>query len=382
MMKMKKMLTDKFITDELCHYFCRMPGHRFGFHMEIYFDEMCVYKDYSDIPFILIGNTYDMNDYDFLALTIEECPKLLIKKDVHIFREDYISIINWISKNRSILSAFANDEIDFSDAMNLLTVDNKKILNESLLNFPIYEMSRLKKRDSGLKYDLWLDNDQTYVKGGHWHRIKVEDTKHSNKTTSWNTLTLNGYEFIGDDSKNYKSSDKRDIVEFVDNNKELIMDLADRKITFEEFKKRFVKNGEDVNNKIIDVPEPVAKDIEWTTLYTFSNGYSIVLNKNFKYNVENPDGELISDIWFSEISYELNRDKDGIYFICYDYINDKIYKLYTDSHFVLEKLNPDDYSPIIRKYKMVNENRNFFLKNRSERELSLYYLKYLFPKMC
>lgn len=229
---------------------------------------------------------------------------------------------------------------------------------------------------------MWLDNDQTYVKGGHWHRIKVEDTKHSNKTTSWNTLTLNGYEFIGDDSKNYKSSDKRDIVEFVDKNKELIMDLADRKITFEEFKKRFVKNGEDVNNKIIDVPEPVAKDIEWSTLYTFSNGYSIVLNKNFNYNVENPDGELISDIWFSEISYELNRDKEGIYFICYDYINDKIYKLYTDSHFVLEKLNPNDYSPIIRKYKMVNENRNFFLKNRPERELSLHYLKYLFPKMC
>ena len=50
-------------------------------------------------------------------------------------------------------------------------------------------------------------------------------------------------------------------------------------------------------------------------------------NKNFNYNVENPDGELISDIWFSEISYELNRDKDGIYFICYDYINDKIYNV-------------------------------------------------------
>ena len=257
MMKMKKMLTDKFITDELCHYFCRMPGHRFGFHMEIYFDEMDVYKDYSDIPFILIGNTYDMNDYDFLALTIEECPKMLIKKDVHIFREDYIRIINWISKNRAILSAFANDEIDFSDAMSLLSVDNK----------------------------------------------------------------------------------------------------------------------------IIDVPEPVAKDIEWTILYTFSNGYSIVLNKNFNYNVENPDGELISDIWFSEISYELNRDKDGIYFVCYDYINDKIYKLYTDSHFVLEKLNPDDYTPIIRKYKIVNENRNFFLRNRPEREISLHYLRYLFPKM-
>ena len=112
---------------------------------------------------------------------------MLIKKDVHIFREDYIRIVNWISKDRAILSAFANDKIDFSDVMDLLTVDNK----------------------------------------------------------------------------------------------------------------------------IIDVPEPVAKDIEWTTLYTFSNGYSIVLNKNFKYNVENPDGELISDIWFSEISYELNRDKDG-----------------------------------------------------------------------
>ena len=117
------MLTDKFITDELCHYFCRMPEHRLGFHMEIYFDEMCVYKDYSKIPFILIGNTYDTNDYDFLALTIEECLKMLIKKDVHIFREDYIRIVNWISKNRAILSAFANDEIDFSDAMNLLSVD-------------------------------------------------------------------------------------------------------------------------------------------------------------------------------------------------------------------------------------------------------------------
>lgn len=39
--------------------------------------------------------------------------KMLIKKDVHIFREDYIRIINWFSKNRAILSAFANDEIDF-----------------------------------------------------------------------------------------------------------------------------------------------------------------------------------------------------------------------------------------------------------------------------
>ena len=50
--------------------------------------------------------------------------KMLIKKDVHIFREDYIRIVNRISKkNRAILSAFANDEIDFSDAMNLLSVN-------------------------------------------------------------------------------------------------------------------------------------------------------------------------------------------------------------------------------------------------------------------
>ena len=45
---MKKMLTDKFITDELCHYFCRMPGYKFGFYMEIYFDRYPKIKGYLE----------------------------------------------------------------------------------------------------------------------------------------------------------------------------------------------------------------------------------------------------------------------------------------------------------------------------------------------
>jgi hypothetical protein len=103
------------------------------------------------------------------------------------------------------------------------------------------EMSALRKRDSGLPVNLYLDDTGTYKRSGHWKRIKFQGD-HGDKMNprSLISMTISNNPEIR--PKNVKISLPQDeidrIKDFVARNEDLLSDLADENISIAEFLKQ------------------------------------------------------------------------------------------------------------------------------------------------
>jgi hypothetical protein len=105
------------------------------------------------------------------------------------------------------------------------------------------EMSGLRKRDSGLPVNLWLDDSEHYRRTGHWKRIKFQGD-HGDKANPGNmfnmTISENPEIMPKSAVTQIKLSAKEieKIRQFVKNNYKLLSKLADQDITvFDFFKK-------------------------------------------------------------------------------------------------------------------------------------------------
>jgi hypothetical protein len=105
------------------------------------------------------------------------------------------------------------------------------------------EMAGLRKPDSGLPVNLWLDETGAYRKGGHWKRIKFQGD-YGNEINRNNLFSMT----ISDDPKimppsaeskiKLTAKDIEQIKTFVKNNADSLSKLADQKITFIQFYKQ------------------------------------------------------------------------------------------------------------------------------------------------
>ena len=105
-------------------------------------------------------------------------------------------------------------------------------------NLRIEEMATLRKSDSGLPANLYLDDTGSWSKAGHWKRIKFQPD------TGDRPITRNMIPMSIDDNpqilaKNAKISlnakQLEQIKAFVRNNKNLLLQLADAKISILDF---------------------------------------------------------------------------------------------------------------------------------------------------
>jgi hypothetical protein len=102
------------------------------------------------------------------------------------------------------------------------------------------EMAGLKKPDSGLPVNLWLDDSHAYTRGRHAKRIKFQGD-YGNNTNAGNMFSM----MISKDNPQIPAKQlpklklpARDIdaiKAFVRNNADLLDKLADEKITFANF---------------------------------------------------------------------------------------------------------------------------------------------------
>ena len=105
------------------------------------------------------------------------------------------------------------------------------------------EMAGLRKSDSGLPVNLWLDNTSAYKLSGHWKRIKFQGD-HGNKLNRNNLFTMTISENPEIMPKSAESQINLPVKEieqvraFVKNNHILLSQLADQEISvFSFFKK-------------------------------------------------------------------------------------------------------------------------------------------------
>lgn len=121
---------------------------------------------------------------------------------------------------------------------------------------PVYEMAGLKKRDTGLPVNLWIDDMGTYIKGRHAKRIKFQANKgNSQGGQPTIPMMLNGEipkpAFSSIRNSELSSSDIEEIKNFVLNNSEALSVLADGYISFSEFISLMIKNGEEATDQEI-----------------------------------------------------------------------------------------------------------------------------------
>jgi hypothetical protein len=102
------------------------------------------------------------------------------------------------------------------------------------------EMAGLRKPDTGLPVNLWLDDSEHYKRSGHWKKIKFQGD-HGNKGNPGNmfnmTISENPRIMPPDAESKVKLSAKdiEAVKAFVRNNVALLSKLADQKITFAMF---------------------------------------------------------------------------------------------------------------------------------------------------
>lgn len=244
---------------------------KFGFPVDVKIDTGRAYEYLGLPPAMFFRNGYGEQN-EFLPILIGPDPNRRHPEALNITQRDYYRMENFVARNWKKLMRIANEELDVFD--DLLTkgfiLEGKAVLNE---------MSKLRPSKTGLFRNIWVDEGETYKKGGHWLRIKVEtDGSHS---TSWATLKIPSYEWIGADA--IPLPERRQIEGYVKANIETLSALMLGKIDLEDYNSSSLKVDGKGNaiTKNVEVPE-------WIEVYDVNFGMKV-----YKHN-KSPFGYIYS----------------------------------------------------------------------------------------
>ena len=130
-------------------------------------------------------------------------------------------------------------------------IDEYIVLREIVLSNDSYgntdtsrllEMSKLRRFETGLPVDIWIDEGNTFQKTGHARRIEFQGDKGDSNTHNWVPLTVSDEPVVPRGIKhdlNEKELD--DVKKFVILNKELLLKLGTPGFGIVEFGKRMVR---------------------------------------------------------------------------------------------------------------------------------------------
>ena len=110
-------------------------------------------------------------------------------------------------------------------------------------NLKIEEMATLRKSDSGLPANLYLDDTGSWSKSGHWKRIKFQpDTGDRPITRSMIPMSIddNPQVLVKDARISLNTKQLEQIKMFVRVNKDLLLQLADAKISILDFGRKMI----------------------------------------------------------------------------------------------------------------------------------------------
>lgn len=252
--------------------YVRVSPKRTGLPYDIYIDNNMSYKTYNHELWMYVNC-----DGIMIPITIDDKPK--VKRFVYGLRYDLSMVYDFIRINKELLSNMANRKTNEHVFFHLLKRVNESHCDDSSL---INEMATLHMDVSHLPTTLWIDDDKTYLP--HAPRVKFK-TDNSQNTRQYASMEINNPEKLHNfPKKSYlNSSDIEQIRAFVRVNRQILIDLCNKKIEFEDFKKMMKlvnRNGE-----IITQDFNIGKFVNGFALY-FENG---------KYNYIKPNGEMLFD---------------------------------------------------------------------------------------
>lgn len=112
--------------------------------------------------------------------------------------------------------------------------------------YEAYGMATLAPELTGLDVPIWVDEDATYKKGGHFRIIKFKAGINQNTTHKYSTMKLENQEIIESTlpkkiTDRYSKKVYEEVRTFVYNNKAALEELSDKNINMEQFRKAMIK---------------------------------------------------------------------------------------------------------------------------------------------
>ena len=215
--------------EELMEYMWLRPKVT-NLNVDIFVDDAGSYLRHNHKLLLLVRNGYDRTDNEFIPFLISKNPIILDDTiDFKISYDDIFNIQEFIISNISNLQALANRKISQLNFVQSINIPSYALFEERVV---LTEMSTLRKEDSKLPMDIWIDETGTYQ--GYAPRLKFRASHEQRTTREFSTMLLTNPPVIENMPQNtpLRKKDIEKLKKIVIDNLNLILDLANGKIDF------------------------------------------------------------------------------------------------------------------------------------------------------
>ena len=225
-------LTD---SEEIIEYMKVTPEET-GLNMDIFVDDGGSYKLHNHPLVMFVRNSYNKQTRDFFAILVSSSPVVSKGTKININKDDLNNVLAFVAANANLLKSLADRQLSQINFVNDINIKSSYPIAESHL---ISEMATLRKEDSGLPVDVWLDEGGTYA--GHAPRIKFKASNEQHSTREFSSMLITNPPVVENMPKNamVNAKDLKALENFILNNFDLLRKLADGKISY---RKDFLPN--------------------------------------------------------------------------------------------------------------------------------------------
>lgn len=213
--------------DELMEFMWLRP-QKTQLNVDIFVDDGMSYIRHEHELLLFVRNGYDKHVNEFIPFSVSQNPVVLDDEiDFNISYEDIFSVQDFILANLSLLKALANRNISQILFVQSIQVPSYALCEDKKL---LTEMSTLRKEDTKLPMDIWVDEGATYQ--GHAPRLKFRASREQRTTRDFSSMLLTNPPKIENFPNNspLRKKDIDKLKHFVINNLDLLLKLAKEEI--------------------------------------------------------------------------------------------------------------------------------------------------------
>jgi hypothetical protein len=199
-------------------------------NVDIFVDDGMSYVRHGHELLLFVRNGYDKSINDFIPFSVSTNPIVLDDvMDFNISYEDIFCVQDFILANLKSLQALANRDISQILFVQSIRIPSYALCEEMKL---LTEMSTLRKEDTNLPMDIWVDEGATYQ--GHAPRLKFRASREQRTTREYSSMLLTNPPTIENMPSNspLRRKDIEKLESFVINNLDLLLKLANGEIDF------------------------------------------------------------------------------------------------------------------------------------------------------
>lgn len=222
--------------DELYGYMWLKPADT-NINADIFVDDGEAYIRDHHIPLLYVRNGKGREIMEFIPISISDNPVILDNEmNINLDSSIISSILEFIKLNKNSLLGMANGKLEVNDFVSAIKVPSYVFTEEKHM---INEMATLRRADSNLPMDIWLDEGGTYQ--GHAPRIKFRASKEQRNTKEFSSMLLTNPPTIENypQHSDLKTKDLELLEKFVILNMDLLLKLANNEI---DYRTQFLPN--------------------------------------------------------------------------------------------------------------------------------------------